>query len=71
MSKNKIQVIFVFGEKDWMDRYGAYRLSKFDPEKFKPSKVIIATDADADGKHIQGLLLIMFLKYLPFVVEQG
>jgi len=23
--------------------------SKFDPEKFKPSKIIIATDADADG----------------------
>ena len=45
--------------------------SKFDPDKFKPSKVIIATDADADGKHIQGLLLIMFLKYLPFVLEQG
>ena len=35
MNKNKIQVIFVFGEKDWMDRYGAYRLSKFDPEKYK------------------------------------
>ena len=35
MSKNKINVIFVFGEKDWMDRIGAYRLANFDPVKYK------------------------------------
>lgn len=44
---------------------------KFDPTKFKPDKVIIATDADADGKHIECLLLGMFLKYLPFVITEG
>ena len=32
---NKINVIFVFGQKDWMDRTGAYRLSQFDPQKYK------------------------------------
>ena len=47
--------------------YSGYQ-SKFDPEKFKPSKVIIATDADADGRHIECLLLSMFLKYLPFTL---
>jgi DNA gyrase subunit B len=44
---------------------------KFDPAKFRPSKVIIATDADADGKHIECLLMGMFLKYLPFVITEG
>lgn len=44
---------------------------KFDPAKFRPSKVIIATDADADGKHIESLLMGMFLRYLPFVITEG
>ena len=32
---NNIPIIFCFGENDWMDRIGAYRLSKFDPIKYK------------------------------------
>ena len=32
---NKKQVIICFGENDWMDRVGAYRLMKFDPDKYK------------------------------------
>ena len=43
----------------------------FDPAKFKPEKVVIATDADADGKHIECLVFGLFLRYLPFVIEQG
>lgn len=43
----------------------------FDPEKFKPEKVVISADADADGLHITCLVLMAFLKYLPFAVEQG
>ena len=35
MYNNKIPIIFVFGEYDWMDKLGAYRLSKFDPIKYK------------------------------------
>jgi len=35
MTDNKIPIIFAFGEHDWMDRVGAYRLSKFDPNKYK------------------------------------
>ena len=44
---------------------------KLDPEKFKPEKVVIATDADADGSHIECLVAMFFLRYLPFVIEQG
>ena len=50
--------------------YNGYS-KKFDPDKFKPQKVVIATDSDADGKHIESLLLGLFLRYLPFVIEQG
>lgn len=50
--------------------YNGYS-KKFDPEKFRPEKVVIATDADADGKHIECLLFGMFLRYLPFVIESN
>ena len=50
--------------------YNGYS-KKFDPEKFRPEKVVIATDADADGKHIECLLFGMFLRYLPFCLESG
>ena len=35
MYYNKIDIIFAFGQKDWMDRTGAYRLSKFNPNRYK------------------------------------
>jgi pimeloyl-ACP methyl ester carboxylesterase len=35
MYDNKIPIIFVFGEYDWMDKLGSYRLCKFDSEKYK------------------------------------
>ena len=50
--------------------YNGYQ-KKFDPAQFKPDKVVIAADADADGAHIQCLVFGLFLRYLPFVIEQG
>ena len=32
---NKIPIIFAFGQYDWMDKVGAYRLSKYDPNKYE------------------------------------
>ena len=32
---NKLQVIICFGQYDWMDKIGAYRLQKFNPERYK------------------------------------
>ena len=32
---SKLNCVFVFGEKDWMDRTGAYRLCQSDSERFK------------------------------------
>ena len=40
MNFNKIPTIFVFGENDWLDRIGVYRLSKYAPIKYKVFTVI-------------------------------
>ncbi len=33
--------------------------------------IIIAADADADGAHIQGLIIGFFAKYAPYLLKQG
>ncbi|MEY4700858.1 MAG: hypothetical protein RL326_1045 [Pseudomonadota bacterium] len=40
-------------------------------EKLRYSKVIILTDADADGMHISALLMAFFFKFLRPLVDQG
>jgi DNA gyrase subunit B/topoisomerase-4 subunit B len=40
-------------------------------DKLRYSKVIILTDADADGMHISALLMAFFFKFLRPLVEQG
>ena len=50
--------------------YTGYQ-KKFDPNQFRPEKVVISTDADADGAHIQCLVFGLFLRYLPDIIKQG
>ena len=46
-------------------------VSAFDYNALKWNKIIICTDADEDGFHIRTLLLTMFCRLLPTLIEKG
>ena len=54
-----------------MGKSKSKNLADFDPDALKWSKIIICTDADEDGYQIRTLILTMFYRLLPTLIEMG
>lgn len=50
---------------------GCGELDDYDEERLRYGKVILLTDADVDGSHIQVLLLTYLYKRMPQLIESG
>lgn len=50
---------------------GAGSMELFDPEQMRYGKIILLTDADDDGRHIELLLMTIFHHITPGLIESG
>lgn len=57
--------------RDLVTVLGCGLLSKYDEKKLRFGKIVIASDADCDGFHIQNLALTFICTYIPDLIKDG
>ena len=54
-----------------VDPHGIEQIDSVDVSSLRYGRIIVMSDADVDGSHIQVLLFTLFLKHFPALVERG